>query len=84
MKMLNKKILINKIEMENKTSGGIILTKPTDERYVQAKVVELDSEIKDVHKGDVILVDKYKIAEVKIEGASHFCDIQDVVAIIGE
>lgn len=82
--MMNKKVLIKKIENENKTSAGIILTKESDERFIKADVVCVPDDDLTVRETDIVLVDKYKLVEVKIEGATHICDLSDIVAIIEE
>lgn len=84
MKMLNNKVLIKKIEIENKTSSGIILTKESEERFIRGLVVECPCDIKDIKKGDVVLIDKYKLVEVKIDEATHICDNNDIAAILEE
>lgn len=82
--MMNNKVLVKKIENENKTAAGIILTKESDERYVKVKVVQTTDEQIDIRLGDIALVDKYKLVEVNVDGATHICNEEDIVAIIME
>jgi len=77
---LHDRILVKRLEKEQKTAGGIIIPDTAKEKPQEAKVVavgsgkRLDSgEIRalEVKAGDVVLFSKYAGTEVKIDGEEH-------------
>jgi chaperonin GroES len=86
LKPLQDRILIQRIEEEKTTKGGIII--PDKEKPAEGKVVavgngKLDENGKrvalDVKKGDRILFGKYSGTEVKIEGEEYLILREDDV-----
>lgn len=62
---INRNILIQ-IEKEEKTSFGLILA---EEKHLErAKVLELDSEVTAVKKGDLILFKEFSTDRITLEG----------------
>jgi chaperonin GroES len=89
---LQDRILIKRVEEEQKTAGGIIIPdsakeKPQEGRVVAAgngKVGE-DGKVRplDVKKGDRILFSKYAGTEVKLDGEEHMIiREEDVLGVI--
>lgn len=78
MKMLNKKILLELIEDENVTPSGIILTKPTEKRFCEFRVKEIDATISNIHVGDIVIADKMKSQKINDD---YICHYDDVLAI---
>jgi len=85
---LQDRILVKRIEEEEKTSGGIIIPDTAKEKPMEGKVVavgrgKVSEEGKlmplDVKKGDRILFNKYAGTEVKIEGEEHLIMREDDV-----
>jgi chaperonin GroES len=77
IKPLNDRILVARVEEEQKTAGGIIIPDTAKEKPQEGKVVEagpgkLDDSGKripmQVKKGDRILFSRYAGNEVKIDG----------------
>jgi chaperonin GroES len=77
---LHDRILIKRVQEEQKTKGGIIIPDTAKEKPIEGKVVAvgngklLDSgEVRkpEVKKGDKVLFGKYSGTEVKIEGDEH-------------
>ena len=73
---LHDRVVIEPIEQEEKTAGGIIVPDTAKEKPVQGKVVAVgpgargeDGTLQppDVKKGDTILYGKYSGTEVKID-----------------
>ena len=74
---LNDKILVERLEAETKTLGGIVLPDSAREKPKQGKVLELgegkalDSGKRSafqVKKGDTVIFSSYSGTEVKIDG----------------
>ncbi|RJX34679.1 MAG: co-chaperone GroES [Desulfarculus sp.] len=77
IKPLQDRVIVLRVEEENKTAGGIIIPDSAKEKPQQGKVIAvgpgkvLDSGTKlsmTVKKGDKVLFGKYSGSEVKIDG----------------
>ena len=83
---LNDRVLVVRIEEEEKTSGGIIIPDTAKEKPQEGKIAAVgpgkwDEDGKriplDFKKGDRILFDKYAGNEIKIDGAEHLIMRED-------
>jgi chaperonin GroES len=77
---LQDRVLVKRIEEEEKTKGGIIIPDTAKEKPQEGKVISVgkgkvneDGKVTplDVKAGDRILFGKYSGTEVKIEGEEH-------------
>jgi len=77
IKPLGARVLVKRLEAEEKSSGGIIIPDAAKEKPQEAEVVELGTGGKDdegneivfhVKKGDRVLISKYGGTEVKLNG----------------
>jgi chaperonin GroES len=77
---LQDRILVKRLEEEEKTKGGIIIPDSAKEKPVEGEVMAVGSgkvtdkgEVRPlaVKKGDRILFGKYSGTEIKIEGVEH-------------
>ncbi len=77
MRPLHDRILVKRIEGEEKTKGGIIIPDTAKEKPQEGKVVAVgngklldDGKLRplEVHKGDRILFSKYSGTELTLEG----------------
>lgn len=77
IKPLGQRVLVKRIDAEDKTAGGIVLPDTAKEKPQEAEVVAIGTGGKDdngndivftVKKGDRVLISKYGGTEVKIEG----------------
>jgi len=93
IKPLQDRILIKRIEEEEKTKGGIIIPDAAKEKPQEGRVVAvgegklLDSGIKvapAVKAGDKILFGKYSGTEIKVDGEEHLILREDNVLAIVE
>jgi chaperonin GroES len=93
IKPLNDRVLVLRIEEEEKTSGGIIIPdtakeKPQEGRVVAAGPGKLDENGKRIHldvkKDDRILFGKYAGTEIKIDGVEHIIMREDDILGIME
>ena len=85
---LQDRILVKRLEGEEKTKGGIIIPDSAKEKPAEGKVIavgkgKVDDEGKthalDVKKGDKILFSKYAGTEIQIEGDEHIIIREDDV-----
>jgi len=89
---LHDRLIVKRLEEEDKTKGGIIIPDTAKEKPVEGKVIAVgDGRIKEdgtkipmeAKKGDRILFAKYAGTEVKIDGEEHLIIKEDdVLAII--
>jgi len=91
---LSDKVLVQRLEAENKTTGGIVLPDTAKEKPKKGKVIAVgkgkildDGKLKPVQvkKGDTVLFTSYSGTEIKIDGKEHLImDESDIMAIIEE
>jgi len=91
---LHDRILVERIDEEEKTPGGIIIPDTAKEKPSQGKVVAVGNGKKtedgkviplDVKVGDKILFGKYAGTEIKIEGKEYLIMREDeIFAVIEE
>ena len=83
---LRDRVLVQRMEEETKTAGGIIIPDNSKEKPAQGEIVEVGTGIKlengdiralDVKKGDKVLFSKYAGTEVKIEGNEYLIMKED-------
>ena len=89
---LHDRLIVKRLEEEEKTKGGIIIPDTAKEKPIEGKVIVVGKgKIKEdgttipmeVKKGDQILFAKYSGTEVKIDGEEHLIMKEDdVFAII--
>jgi len=89
---LSDKILVQRLEAENKTAGGIVLPDTAKEKPQRCKVVAVgkgqvldDGTLKKVQvkKGDIVLFASYAGTDVKINGKEYLImNESDIMAII--
>ncbi len=90
---LHDRVLVRRIEEDQKTSGGIIIPDTAKEKPQQGEVVAVGSGARgddneliplDVKKGDRILFGKWSGSEVKIDGEELLIMKEsDILGIIG-
>lgn len=77
LKPLEDRILVERLESEEKTPGGIIIPDTAKEKPMQGKVIAVGSGKRkddgslipmDIKEGDIVLFAKWSGTEVKIEG----------------
>jgi len=89
---LADKVLVERVEAENKTAGGIVLPDTAKEKPQRGKIVSVgQGKILDdgtrkqmqVKKGDMVLFTSYAGTEVKIDGKEYLImDESDIMAVI--
>ncbi len=94
IKPLADRILVQRLEAETKTAGGIVLPDSAKEKPQRGKVISVgpgktldDGTVKklQVKKGDQVLFTSYAGTEVKISGKEHLIMSEsDILAVIEE
>ena len=93
LRPLNDRVLVLRIEEEEKTSGGIVIPDTAKEKPMQGKVIavgtgKVDDEGKRVSmavkKNDRVLFGKYAGNEIKIDGVEHLIMREDDILAIVE
>jgi chaperonin GroES len=88
IKPLHDRILVKRLDEEEKTSGGIIIPESAKEAPAEGRVISVGPGRTDdsgkivpmgVKEGDRILFSKYSGSEVKIEGVEHLIMKEDEV-----
>jgi len=77
IKPMGQRVLVQRLEAEEKSAGGIVLPDNAKEKPQEAEVLEIGTGGKDedgkaidftVKKGDIVLISKYGGTEVKLNG----------------
>jgi len=89
---LHDRVIVKRVEEEDKTKGGIIIPDTAKEKPIEGKVIAvgngkvLESGKKiplEVKKGDRVLFAKYGGTEIKIDGEEHLIMREDdIIAIL--
>jgi len=92
IRLLADKVLVQRLEAENKTAGGIVLPDSAKEKPQRGKVVSVgegkvldDGTIRklEVKKGDTVLFTSYAGTELKIDGKEYLIMSEsDIMAIM--
>jgi chaperonin GroES len=91
---LQDRIIVKRVEEEEKTKGGIIIPDTAKEKPVEGKVIAAgngkvleDGKVRplDIKAGDRILFSKYAGTEVKLDGVEHLImREEDILGVIEE
>jgi chaperonin GroES len=90
---LHDRLLVKRIEEEQKTKGGLIIPDTAREKPMEGKVVAVgagrvseDGTVRplDVHKGDRVLFGKYSGTEIQLLGNEHLIIREDDVLAVLE
>jgi len=89
---LADKVLVQRVEAENKTAGGIVLPDTAKEKPQRGKIISVgEGKVLDdgtrkkmqVKKGDEVLFTSYAGTDVKIDGKEYLImDESDILAVI--
>jgi chaperonin GroES len=89
---LHDRLIVKRLEEEERTKGGIIIPDTAKEKPIEGKVIAVgDGKIKEdgkkipmeVKKGDRVLFTKYGGTEIKIAGEEHLMMREDdILAVI--
>lgn len=87
LKPLGSRVIIKKLEAEERTQGGIILTNTAKEKPQTAEVVAVGPGTKDepmeVKVGDTVVFSKFAGTDVKYDGCEYtIMNQSDILAIV--
>lgn len=83
---LQDRVLVERLEEETKTAGGIIIPDNNKEKPAQGKIIAVgqgymldsgDYRALEVKEGDTVIFGKYSGTEVKVEGKDYLIMKQD-------
>ncbi len=90
---LHDRILLKRLEAQEKTPGGILIPDNAKEKPIEAMVVAVGSgktledgtvRVPEVKVGDKVLFGKWSGSEVKIDGTDHLLvREEEILAILG-
>ncbi len=90
---LHDRIIVQRVEEEEKTKGGIIIPDTAKEKPIEGKVIAVGAgRIKkdgtkmplEIKKGDRVLFTKYGGNEIKMDGEEYLMmKEEDILAVIG-
>jgi len=89
---LHDRVIVKRVEEEEKTKGGIIIPDTAKEKPIEGLVIAVGSGKSEeggkkvpleVKKGDRVLFSKYAGTEIQIEGEEHLImKEEDIIAIV--
>jgi chaperonin GroES len=89
---LHERVIVERVEEEQKTAGGIIIPDTAKEKPQEGKVIAVGPGRKDkdgklipmdVKKGDRILFGKYSGTEIKIDGTEYLImRVDDILGVL--
>lgn len=86
-KPLEKRVVLERIEEETKTSSGIIIPDNAKEKPLIGVVKAISKKIEkdcDFKVGDSVVFDKYKGSDIKIDGKEYIVlEAEDLLGVIG-
>ena len=86
VKPLGDRVLIKRLEAEEKTKGGIILTSAAKEQPQMAEVLAVGPGTEDVKMevkaGDKVIFSKYAGTEIKVDEELIIMSQKDILAVV--
>jgi chaperonin GroES len=91
---LQDRVLVKRVEEEQKTKGGIIIPDTAKEKPIEGEVIAVgsgkvqdDGSVRkpDVKAGDRVLFGKYSGTEIKLDGQEHLILREDdILGVVGK
>ena len=83
LKPIGKRVVIKKLEAEEKTASGIVLPTQAKEKPQLAEIVSIGKEVDEVKVGDKVVFKKYVGTEIKVGNEElTICEMEDILAIV--
>ena len=90
---LNDRVLVLRVEEEQKTAGGLIIPDTAKEKPQEGQIIAVgpgklgddgQSQPLEVKEGDRVLFSKYAGSEIKVDGVDHiFMRESDILGVLG-
>jgi len=87
-KPLGLRVLVERMEEENKTASGIIIPDNAKEKPLTAKVIAVSKEVEEddynpIKEGDVVVFAKYSGSEITLDGKEYLVlNTDDILGIL--
>lgn len=82
-KPLGDRVLVKRIEEENKTASGIIIPDNAKEKPSRAEVVAISDFVKSIAECDTVVFGKYAGTELKLDGVDYLVlEVKDIFGVI--
>lgn len=82
LKPLHDRVLVERIEAESKTVGGIIIPDNAKEKPVEGLVISIGNKVESLKVGDKVLFAKFGGSEIKFDGKNYLIMKEaDILAI---
>jgi chaperonin GroES len=91
---LHDRVVVKRVEEEEKTSGGLYIPDTAKEKPIQGEVLAVGAGKRDksgniiapeVKAGDRVLFSKYSGTEIKLDGEDHLIMREDdILAVVGK
>jgi chaperonin GroES len=80
---LGERVLVKRVEEEQKTASGIIIPDNAKEKPQEATVEAVGPDAQGVAKGDKVVFGKYSGTEIKLDGKDYLIlEIGDILGVI--
>jgi len=87
-KPLGLRVLVERVEEENKTASGIIIPDNAKEKPLQGKVIAVSKEVEEdeynsIKEGDVVVFAKYAGSDITLDGKEYLVlNTDDILGIL--
>jgi chaperonin GroES len=82
-KPLGDRVLVKRIEEENKTASGIIIPDNAKEKPSRAEVLAKGDFVKSIEVGETVVFGKYAGTELKLDGEDYLVlEVKDIFGVI--
>ena len=81
---LGKRVVVQLMEKESVTPGGIVLTRVDSDEVTRGQVLAIGPEVVDISVGDVILANWNKGQKMKVEDLDAYVVTEDDVVLVFE
>ncbi|MDD3480685.1 MAG: co-chaperone GroES [Patescibacteria group bacterium] len=83
LKPLADRVILKRLEAEERTASGIVLPDTAKEKPEQGEVIAVGKDVKEVKKGDKVLFSKFAGTEVKVNSEEYLVvKEEDILATI--
>lgn len=83
LRPIGKRVVIKRLEAEEKTASGIVLPSQAKEKPQMAEVIAVSKEVEEIKVGDTVVFKKYGGTEIKVDGEEvMISDVADILAIM--
>ena len=82
-KPLGKRVLVQAVEVENRTASGIYIPDNAKEKPSTAKVIAVGSEVKELNIDDSVVFGKYSGTKIDLEGNEYLIlELKNILGVM--